>query len=105
MALTISNCSCMIFFIYGFMTLSINGFPTIDHVEQNQPFTQKEGPTNGKHLISGDLSKPLMPVVHRQRSVIMPRICYFARITARGIYQKICLPYGQNQNSELQPIM
>ncbi|CAF1172245.1 unnamed protein product [Rotaria sordida] len=30
----------------------------------------------------------------QQRNVIMPRICYFARISGTGIYQKYCLPYN-----------
>lgn len=29
----------------------------------------------------------------QRRNVIMPRICYFSRITKSGIHQKLCLPY------------
>lgn len=29
----------------------------------------------------------------RRRSVILPRICYFARISGTNGHQKLCLPY------------
>jgi hypothetical protein len=29
----------------------------------------------------------------QRRNVIMPRICYFTRVTNSGIHQKLCLPY------------
>jgi hypothetical protein len=30
----------------------------------------------------------------QQRNVIMPRICYFSRVTKTGVHQKLCLPYN-----------
>lgn len=30
----------------------------------------------------------------QRRNVIMPRICYFARISGTGGHQKLCLPYN-----------
>ena len=37
----------------------------------------------------------LMPSIDIQRrNVIMPRICYFSRVTQAGIHQKLCLPYN-----------
>jgi hypothetical protein len=32
----------------------------------------------------------------QRRNVIMPRICYFARISGRSGHQKLCLPYTDN---------
>lgn len=29
----------------------------------------------------------------QQRNVIMPRICYYARVSGTAVYQKLCLPY------------
>ena len=29
---------------------------------------------------------------HQRRNVVMPRICYFARVTKSGVHQKICIP-------------
>ncbi len=34
-----------------------------------------------------------------RRNVIMPRICYFARISGTGVHQKLCLPYNNNNRS------
>jgi hypothetical protein len=31
-----------------------------------------------------------------RRNVIMPRICYFARVAGTGARQKLCLPYNDN---------
>ena len=30
-----------------------------------------------------------------RRNVILPRICYFTRVSKRGIYKKLCLPYNE----------
>jgi len=32
----------------------------------------------------------------KRRNVIMPRICYFARISGTSVHQKLCLPYNSN---------
>ncbi len=32
----------------------------------------------------------------KRRNVIMPRICYFARISGTSVHQKLCLPYNDN---------
>ncbi len=37
----------------------------------------------------------LIPSTNPQRrNVILPRICYFSRITKSGIHKKFCLPYN-----------
>ena len=43
---------------------------------------------------NSDSSKFLADV--ERRNVIMPRICYFARVSGTSIRQKLCLPYGDN---------
>lgn len=42
--------------------------------------------------LNDPLSKPVMRM--ERRNVIMPRICYFTRVTKNGIHQKLCLPYN-----------
>ena len=32
----------------------------------------------------------------QRRNVMLPRICYFTRVTKSGIYQKLCLPYDRD---------
>ena len=40
---------------------------------------------------------PSIPARNLQRrNVIMPRICYFSRVTKTGIHQKLCLPYNHD---------
>lgn len=34
----------------------------------------------------------------QQRNVIMPRICYFARISGTAVYQRLCLPYDDEDD-------
>lgn len=41
---------------------------------------------------NSDSSKLLADV--ERRNVIMPRICYFARVSGTSIRQKLCLPYS-----------
>jgi hypothetical protein len=38
----------------------------------------------------------LPPFDIERRNVIMPRICYFARVAGTGARQKLCLPYNDN---------
>lgn len=34
----------------------------------------------------------------QRRNVIMPRICYFSRVTQSGIHQRLCLPYNSDSD-------
>jgi hypothetical protein len=35
----------------------------------------------------------------QRRNAIMPRICYFARISGTSAHQKLCLPYNDRKRS------
>jgi hypothetical protein len=43
-----------------------------------------------------DLDTSLSSSNIKRRNVIMPRICYFARVAGTGVRQKLCLPYNDN---------
>ncbi len=46
-----------------------------------------------------DFSTALFSSDVKRRNVIMPRICYFARISGTGVHRKLCLPYNDNKRS------
>lgn len=44
-----------------------------------------------------DYDPPVFSTDVRRRNVLMPRICYFSRVTATGIHRKLCLPYNDER--------
>ncbi len=50
-----------------------------------------------KYLNSIENSPSIYSTKGQRRNVIMPRICYFSRITKSGIHQKLCLPYNNEE--------
>jgi hypothetical protein len=82
------------------LTLKIDGMPSIAYADRNNNkniflFGDKyHRIPEQSHLNLVENSPSLRSSDIQRRNVIMPRICYFARISKGGVHQKLCLPYG-----------
>jgi len=77
------------------------------------PFTNKNGLKNllvrhnqirrsielDSNLLEDSLEQSLFSSNIERRNVIMPRICYFVRISGTSSHQRVCLPYNDNKRS------
>ncbi|CAF0803733.1 unnamed protein product [Adineta ricciae] len=78
--------------------LSTNGLPVMsmsDIIDDKKIFLRPQTIDQAVDKIIEDNS-PTLPDI-RRRNVLMPRICYFSRVTATGIHQKLCLPYNDKR--------
>ncbi|CAF0822120.1 unnamed protein product [Adineta ricciae] len=78
--------------------LPINGLPVMsmgDIISDKEIFVRPKTIDQAVDKIIEDNSLSLPDI--RRRNVLMPRICYFSRVTATGIHQKLCLPYNDKR--------
>lgn len=92
-----STVSILLSFALLVSTLIINtdGLPAFSRV-QKPSLKASTNEQTGPNGINENATKVTLEKRIQGRNVIMPRICYLARVNKQGIYQKICLPYGEN---------
>lgn len=83
-------------------------FPTLDLTSQeyfdlssidDDTISNNDGPFQDSNNVELDsLSRIQLPEDRIRRNVILPRMCYYARVLKRGIYKKLCLPYNQSSS-------
>ncbi|UJR27554.1 hypothetical protein I4U23_008836 [Adineta vaga] len=87
-----------IFICYSILSI-INGLPVMtlpDSINDNEIYMQPY--INHQAFNKIFRVEPSVPPTNIQRrNVLMPRICYFSRVTASGIHRKLCLPYNDER--------
>ncbi len=87
---------CLLIIICCSVTSGIDEIPTMTSTNMNN------NPNIFSHWYKYDplvkkLNSKLTELNLQRRNVIMPRLCYFTRVTKSGIYQKLCLPYNDEE--------
>jgi hypothetical protein len=95
---------CILMIICCTLILQVNGIPamTLDNTNNNNIFllwSQDRRTLNKLHSNSFEDLASMSPTDIQRRNVIMPRICYFSRVTKAGVHQKLCLPYNDVSRS------
>jgi len=94
--------TCLLTFLCCSSTLDVDKIPTmaLTNMSNNKNMLSrwyKYYQTLNNLYSDSIINSPLISSTNIQRrNVIMPRICYFARVTKSGIHQKVCLPYNNN---------
>ena len=99
MASNMSICLCMFMIISYYLILEVNGKPfmTAPYMDSYNIFSRQSGSRRTSTKLDPILSENFPSMSSKdiqQRNVIMPRICYFSRVTKTGVHQKLCLPYN-----------
>jgi hypothetical protein len=76
-----------------FSTNNNNNNLLFRYYESFQPSTKSDSVLLEEYLSS------LTPSGIQRRNVIMPRICYYARVSGTRAHQKLCLPYDSIKRS------